>query len=1009
VSHLEVLQKAQLLQGLSTSQLKALLAANPIITFQRDQVVFEENSDGREIYVVLEGEVAVEVDPAKLGGIERGATEVRRIRTFGPGESFGEIAVVDHHPREAAIVATQDNTRLLVIPPHIFDNVVQAQTILHNITRDLSEKVRGSNVRLIQSMLSGYYLTALVEGLATDAYDCNPIIPLPKLVVIRNAESFILSGPGRFLPDMPEQEAIEISFFSEPAILQKLVGPGEPSGAVAFNALFSIIRSGHISERIAGASFHYELNAGADRRSGQLILYKTNGGEPQPFTLEWQVKGARYNPATRTASAYLFLYIYTDPAQSTHSQAQEMIANIAMPVQRYIYDTLPAKNAGDKVRLLIIHHRSHETAHTLRTVQKLGYQIDSFIGIPYGDVNWDYITMLDHASNHTFMSLKLITHPTEPTRYQFDFRQSSFLDTQTEQDILALYNDPAISGDYLAAMYALAEYRLARAVETCRSRGERLMVYEDGGYIVSRIYDIYKNSGHRYHALIKAAVDDGLIIGVVEVTVAGERKNQQMMAENKGQALLPVLSNARSDIKAVYEAMGVAEAVIHASATSFGRLGLPTFQTRRVAVIGGNGAIGTRVVEQLTALHNSAANVFAVSSKSSQPFSLEIDRQNLPYAAIRLKYRQLPRYVVGDNCWPVILDHPYTDPTFEADQPAIAAAIRAFLAQPGDYDETAITNSYPLAAAESKEWWQEVTQSSGYRLLDMAPLPTSPGWRVQLQRDNGVKTITLLGPSTILTFREVADLLRWGVDTIIGSTGLPVFSGRDLDVFLARPNPANRADDLTLISASSKDYEFRQAIDFLNILLKVQVNAPAPAETRLGWFAGLYKDEVSLLRGEDFAPLQSLFAAPVTDESLQAFCQAAPEVAAAVGLNDGNPAAWRDQLADFIANKIRNRVSIRKEIRPDIGSIYHLTVNGQAKRVVLLADGLVVNFFARHEKGVKTEYIDPIVTMQLLSLVKLATTPITPDLYKMDVHLRPEDMAVFWAAINDYCRPLALR
>ena len=101
-------------------------------------------------------------------------------------------------------------------------------------------------------------------------------------------------------------------------------------------------------------------------------------------------------------------------------------------------------------------------------------------------------------------------------------------------------------------------------------------------------------------------------------------------------------------------------------------------------------------------------------------------------------------------------------------------------------------------------------------------------------------------------------------------------------------------------------------------------------------------------------------------------------------------------------------MSIRKEIRPDIGSIYHLTIKEQVKRVVLLADGLVVNFFARHEKGVKTEFIDPIVTMQVLSLVKLSTTPIEPGLYKMDVHLRAEDMATFWAAINENCQPLKL-
>ena len=102
-------------------------------------------------------------------------------------------------------------------------------------------------------------------------------------------------------------------------------------------------------------------------------------------------------------------------------------------------------------------------------------------------------------------------------------------------------------------------------------------------------------------------------------------------------------------------------------------------------------------------------------------------------------------------------------------------------------------------------------------------------------------------------------------------------------------------------------------------------------------------------------------------------------------------------------------VSIRKEIRPDIGSIYHLVVNGRAKNVVLLADGLVINFFAKHEKGVKTEYIDPIVTMQLLSLVKLSTNAVAPGLHKMDTHLRLEDMKAFWNVVNENCRPLALR
>jgi hypothetical protein len=317
-----------------------------------------------------------------------------------------------------------------------------------------------------------------------------------------------------------------------------------------------------------------------------------------------------------------------------------------------------------------------------------------------------------------------------------------------------------------------------------------------------------------------------------------------------------------------------------------------------------------------------------------------------------------------------------------------------------------MTNSYPLPEADMQELWHVVTQESGYQQVETEALPDDGGMRYLLQKGDTKKTITLLAAFTMLTFKNVSRPLRNGIDTVIGSTGYPIFSAKNLDDFLARPNPSARTDELTLISASSKDYEFRKAIDFLNTLLRLEVDTAIPAETRLGWFANFYQDNISFLVGEDFAALQTLLAGPVTPQSLQSFAKAEPALAETIGLIAGQEARWPTQMADYITQKIRQKVAIRKEIRPDIGSIYHLTINEQAKRVVLLADGLVVNFFARHEKGVKTEYIDPIVTMQLLSLVKLANTTIQPGLYKMDLELRPEDLAVFWAAIDDYCRPL---
>jgi CRP-like cAMP-binding protein len=1004
---LDVLRQAPIVQGLSEEELAGLLARNRIITCARGEVIIEEGSFGRELYIVLEGTLAVVKDPARLGTIERGSIEPRVIATIERGQSFGEMALVGRGPRDATIVALQDQTTLLVLEPDVFDNAIPAQAILNNITADLAAKLQTRNVEFLRNVLSSYYLTALVEELATGAYACSPIVPLQKLVVIRDPENYILSGPGRILADSPDKEMVEFLVFSDPAVLQRLAGPGTPSGAIIFNALFSLLGSGDISQRIDAVNFRHRIEPNSQGRTGTLAVDKTTGVEKRTYTLRWQIKGAHYQHNTRISSAHVCLYIHDDETASTAQEAQQVINTIAMPVQKSIAANLPRQPHDTlKTRVMVIHHRTHEVARTLETVRNLGYQIDTFIGIPYGDVNWEYITMLDHAAGHNYLSLKLITHPTEPTRYEFDFQQSSFLDAQTERDLAALYADPAICTSYGTAMGSLAEYRVLRALQRCMDHGERLIVYEDGGYIVDRIYAIYYDARHPCHALMKSAVDTRVILGVVEVTVAGERRNLQLIADNGGQALLPVLSNARSDIKTVYEAVGVAEAVIHASATSFGRLGLPTFQNRRVAVIGGNGAIGTRLVEQFTSLHNSTANIFCIDV-SRRSFALPLDRAALPFAATRLAYRRLPRYTVTDGCTPVILDWQYGDEHFQVNLEAIDRAIGAFLEGADDGRELAITSSYPLSPDDGSRLWQHIDVASGYRLVSADPLPDDTGMRYQLQADGTSRVVSLLAAPTVLTFPSMTRLIQAGIDTVVGCTGYPVFSARNLDDFLARPSPF-AVDELALISASSKDYEFRQANEFLNVLLNLHARATISEDTRLSWFAGFYQQALSFVLDADFGALQGLLTSTLDDQVIQAFRNSAPGVAGAMCLSDQTRAVWRGRIADYVADKVRAAVAIRKEIRPDIGSVYHLTVNGQSKRVVLLADGLVVNFFARHEKGVKTEYIDPIVSMQVLSLVKLMNESIAPGVHKMDDHLSSADLATLWGAIDDNCRPLAI-
>jgi CRP-like cAMP-binding protein len=69
--------------------------AGPAIAFAAGQTIFSEGDAGEVMYVVKEGEVE----------IRRGE---RVIETHGPGNIFGEMAIIEDAPRSADAVAKTD-------------------------------------------------------------------------------------------------------------------------------------------------------------------------------------------------------------------------------------------------------------------------------------------------------------------------------------------------------------------------------------------------------------------------------------------------------------------------------------------------------------------------------------------------------------------------------------------------------------------------------------------------------------------------------------------------------------------------------------------------------------------------------------------------------------------------------------------------------------------------------------------------------------------------------------
>ena len=86
--------------------------------FDVGDVIFEEGSTGRELFVVLEGKV----DIAKINGASKTV-----IVTLGKGEFFGEMAVIDGSSRSATAIAAAPNTRVMRINHARFVYLVSQQ------------------------------------------------------------------------------------------------------------------------------------------------------------------------------------------------------------------------------------------------------------------------------------------------------------------------------------------------------------------------------------------------------------------------------------------------------------------------------------------------------------------------------------------------------------------------------------------------------------------------------------------------------------------------------------------------------------------------------------------------------------------------------------------------------------------------------------------------------------------------------------------------------------------
>ena len=115
---IDLIRKVPLFARCSRAELKEIALLADEIDLHEGKEMTREGAPGREFFVLLDGTADVKKNR-------------RRVNTLGPGDFFGEIALVSREPRTATVIATSP-VRALVITDRSFrrllDDAPRVQT-----------------------------------------------------------------------------------------------------------------------------------------------------------------------------------------------------------------------------------------------------------------------------------------------------------------------------------------------------------------------------------------------------------------------------------------------------------------------------------------------------------------------------------------------------------------------------------------------------------------------------------------------------------------------------------------------------------------------------------------------------------------------------------------------------------------------------------------------------------------------------------------------------------------
>ena len=149
IKQVDILGNIPLFSCLDDTALDALSKVAVKKTFPSHTILLSEGDKTDSLYVICSGKVKVEISD------EHGKEVI--LTMLGPGEYFGEMALLDGKPRSASVV-TRGPTELLIISRNDFrDILISNPDAVYNLLRGLLKRLREANEKIESLALMDVY------------------------------------------------------------------------------------------------------------------------------------------------------------------------------------------------------------------------------------------------------------------------------------------------------------------------------------------------------------------------------------------------------------------------------------------------------------------------------------------------------------------------------------------------------------------------------------------------------------------------------------------------------------------------------------------------------------------------------------------------------------------------------------------------------------------------------------------------------------------------------------